>query len=704
MFFYRLANNARSGILHKITSPNVVRSRTITNGHKFPRVFTRTPISRFSVRKYALAAAPVFLGVALYSYPREQDLLSTIMRSAAMIPERQPTPTILFSPQEPQRSIPSRILSLLNDHIWEPILTTGRFIHLFFLFFPVIVCSPMLLVGKPEKRLKGDRWGAVWWYDLLVSRMQAAGPTFIKLSQWAGSRADLFPTMLCDRLGSMHSRGKPHSLAHTKRVIEKVFGRPFDEVFEEFDGTPIGTGAIAQVYKAKLKQDLIPPSFLGPRRNGDTHPATAAALALNNPAPSVPSAAVAVKVLHPRVHTNISRDLAIMSFFANALNLLPGMEWLSLPEEVDVFGDMMSQQLNLRNEADNLVAFEKNFAGRNIPATFPRPLIDWSTRDLLVEEYENALPLEWFLKHGGGPYNEQMATVGLDAFLNMLLLDNFVHADLHPGNIMIKFLKPPTTSMLLKNIGSALFPSFFAEASENGGTAGSLHPADRESDDVVDKLRSTKHDPAAWNAQLADLYVDGYIPEIVFIDAGLVTTLSSTNRRNFLDLFQAIAHFDGYLTGQLMVARSKTPELAIDTEHFALKMQNIVLSVKRKTFSLGQIKISDILTDVLKAVRNHHVKLEGDFVNTVISALLLEGIGRRLDPSLDLFKSALPILRQVGGTMAVEEGKKGFQTMPSEDFGSLVKVWVWMETRQMIGSAIVNADEMVRYDWLTPAI
>jgi aarF domain-containing kinase len=39
----------------------------------------------------------------------------------------------------------------------------------------------MLLVGRPERLLKGDRWGAVWWYGLLVSRMEAAGPTFIKV-------------------------------------------------------------------------------------------------------------------------------------------------------------------------------------------------------------------------------------------------------------------------------------------------------------------------------------------------------------------------------------------------------------------------------------------------------------------------------------------------------------------------------------------
>ena len=48
-------------------------------------------------------------------------------------------------------------------------------------------------------------------------------------------------------MGALHSRGKPHSLMHTKEVIEKALERPFDEVFEVFDENPIGVGAIAQV-------------------------------------------------------------------------------------------------------------------------------------------------------------------------------------------------------------------------------------------------------------------------------------------------------------------------------------------------------------------------------------------------------------------------------------------------------------------------
>jgi aarF domain-containing kinase len=106
-----------------------------------------------------------------------------------------------------------------------------------------------------------------------------------------------------------------------------------------------------------------------------------------------------------------------MSFFVHIITLFPGMQWISLPEEVNVFGKMMRQQLDLRIEADNLLIFENNFAPRNVPVSFPRPLKMFSTADLLVEEYENALPMEYFLQNGGGPFDVQLATVGLDAFL-----------------------------------------------------------------------------------------------------------------------------------------------------------------------------------------------------------------------------------------------------------------------------------------------
>lgn len=246
----------------------------------------------------------------------------------------------------------------------------------------------------------------------------------------------------------------------------------------------------------------------------------------------------------------------------------------------------------------------------------------------------------------------------------MLLLDNWTHGDLHPyvelyadltssGNIMVRFYKK-TSRDYFSDVFEYFRPAPPAPSSP-------IPTISASSSALVHSLSSIADDQDAWLSKLESLSKEGYEPQLIFIDAGLVTTLSPDNRRNFLDLFQAVAEFDGYKAGRLMIERCRTPELALDEETFALKMQHLVLSVKSKTFSLAKIKISDILTDVLQAVRSHHVKMEGDFVNTVISILLLEGIGRQLDPGMDLFKSALPILRQVGRQMGSREAMKSVQ-------------------------------------------
>ncbi|CAO1633674.1 unnamed protein product [Sympodiomycopsis kandeliae] len=597
----------------------------------------------------------------------------------------------------------NRIASLINDVIIEPIGTAKRFIVLFALFFPVLLTMPMLLVGRKgvtsSRKRKGnhvngdsatyvdvdnqDRWGAIWWFNFLVKQMERAGPTFIKLAQWAGSRQDLFPESLCERLGKLHSNGKPHSLRYTKRVIERVFGRKFDDIFVEFKQEPLGIGAVAQVYKAKLRPDVIPPGQQQ-RSRGRSRSRSKAQVVVQQKVTSaettaaVPDTSVAIKILHPKVHRTIARDIRIMKFFANLINAFPGAEWLSFPEEVEVFAGMMFSQLDLRNEAKNLLRFETNFSTRKEAISFPGPLSQFSTKELLIEQYEDALPLKHFLRNGGAGFDHRIATLGLDTFLYMLLLDNFTHADLHPGNIMIKFFHPTRASQFHSFVSRILAP--FDSDYKIGGPKGPPNADDQAEQEVVRRLQGLKHDQEGWLSELDRLDSLGYQPELVLLDAGLTVELTPLNRRNFLDLFSAVAEFDGELAGTLMVERCRTPDLVVDKEGFAMKMQSLILSVKSKTFSLAQIKISDVLSQVLIAVRDHHVKMEADFVNTVISILLLEGIGRQLDPSMDLFASSLPILRSLGKQLSKQEAS----TKNLREMSPMLKVWFWLETKSWL--------------------
>ena len=111
----------------------------------------------------ALRRRRVFLwlvpATALVLIPRQHQTIPHIIASPDIIPPRR---IQVFSPSE---------RTLLRDKIWEPVLTAARFVYLLALFTPVIFTSPLVLTKE----------GAVWWYDLLVSIMQKAGPTFIKV-------------------------------------------------------------------------------------------------------------------------------------------------------------------------------------------------------------------------------------------------------------------------------------------------------------------------------------------------------------------------------------------------------------------------------------------------------------------------------------------------------------------------------------------
>ena len=67
------------------------------------------------------------------------------------------------------------------------------------------------------------------------------------------------------------------------------------------------------------------------------------------------------------------------------------------------------------------------------------------------------------------PFNTQIVSLGVDTYLKMLLADNFVHTDLHPGNIMVRIrgvshqlhARPESSLFLLPPPSSFSTSSFF---------------------------------------------------------------------------------------------------------------------------------------------------------------------------------------------------------------------------------------------------
>ena len=72
---------------------------------------------------------------------------------------------------------------LLDKYVLEVGATAIRFVHLVVIFVPVIVSVPVIWFGQRVKDRDNERTGTLWWYQFLVTAMERAGATFIKVGK-----------------------------------------------------------------------------------------------------------------------------------------------------------------------------------------------------------------------------------------------------------------------------------------------------------------------------------------------------------------------------------------------------------------------------------------------------------------------------------------------------------------------------------------
>lgn len=128
-----------------------------------------------------------------------------------------------------------------------------------------------------------------------------------------------------------------------------------------------------------------------------------------------------------------------------------------------------------------------------------------------------------------------------------------------------------------------------------------------------------------------------------YIDAGMTATLEANDRKNFIDLFLCIIRNDGSGVGQLMMDKSRgDKELIVAPEQFKSEISQVLNEIHSSGLQLQKIGVGELLHKVLRLCYNHQVKLESRYISVVIAIGVLEGLGKRLDPEIDLLKLAAP--------------------------------------------------------------
>ncbi|KAF5728342.1 serine/threonine-protein kinase abkC isoform X2 [Tripterygium wilfordii] len=179
-----------------------------------------------------------------------------------------------------------------------------------------------------------------------------------------------------------------------------------------------------------------------------------------------------------------------------------------------------------------------------------------------------------------------LAHIGSHALLKMLLVDNFIHADMHPGNILVRETKskPP-------------------------------------------------HKP-----------LFGSRPHVIFLDVGMTAELSKRDRANLLEFFKAVALRDGRTAAECTLRLSEHQNCP-NPKAFTEEVERSFSLWDSTEGNL--VRPSECIQQLLDQVRRHKVNIDGNICTVMVTTLVLEGWQQKLDPGYDVMRTLQTMLFKV---------------------------------------------------------
>ena len=248
------------------------------------------------------------------------------------------------------------------------------------------------------------------------------GGVLIKVGQFLSARVDVLPDEITDELAGLQDEVPPEEFSDILRVLETEFNFPLNELYLEFNETPVAAASLGQVHQAKL-------NFDEPTNNNNAPPKD------NRPAN------VVVKIQRPDIENIIATDLAAIRTVGKWLDRYkPISKRANIPALIQEFSLTLYEEVDYLAEGKNAEVFGSNF--RHRPGVRV-PVVVWShtTRRVLTLEDVSAIKIIDY---------ESITAAGIDlaavaerlfqTYLQQIFEDGFFHADPHPGNLFVSLL------------------------------------------------------------------------------------------------------------------------------------------------------------------------------------------------------------------------------------------------------------------------
>ena len=373
----------------------------------------------------------------------------------------------------------------------------------------------------------------------LREALETLGPIFVKFGQILSTRRDLLPLDIADELAKLQDQVPPFSSDLAVAEVERSLGQRLDQLFADFDQTPVASASIAQVHLGQL------------------HDGTE----------------VAVKVLRPGVEAAVARDVALLEtgaalaerWWAEGRRLKPR-------EVVAEFARHLDEELDLMREAANASQLGRNFTGSPL-LLVPAVYWDLCAQRVMVMERMRGTPISQVqaLREKGIDI-PALAKAGVEIFFTQVFRDGFFHADMHPGNILV-----------------------------------------------------------------AD---DG---RYIALDFGIMGALTEVDKNYLAQNFLAFFNRDYKRVAQAHLDAGWVPP-GTRVDEFEAAIRAVCEPIFAKP--LREIYFGKLLLRLFQTSRRFNVEVQPQLVMLQKTLLNIEGLGRELDPELDLWQTAKPFLER----------------------------------------------------------
>ncbi|MDF2045875.1 AarF/UbiB family protein [Microbacterium sp. Kw_RZR3] len=251
--------------------------------------------------------------------------------------------------------------------------------------------------------------------NAIVATINDAGVSFVKLGQVLSTRRDLIPEPYLSALSTLQTKATTLPWETVREVIETDLGTSIDEVYAEVDRAPLAAASVAQVHRARLLDG------------------TEVVVKVQRPAARAQveaDADIIGRLAHrAEVRTRVGKDLHIASVARGfTATLLEELDYRIEARNTDMIRSTLERIDKAEPDRRGLVSVPRVFPDASGPRVLTMDLVDGAA---LSDSAEALATL-------GPEQRDRLAQVLMSTVIEQILVYGVFHADLHPGNVLLK--------------------------------------------------------------------------------------------------------------------------------------------------------------------------------------------------------------------------------------------------------------------------